>query len=422
MRQLWLASEPAPPYDGLMQDSPINLDRRPTEPVGLYVHVPFCETKCGYCDFYSVAHKDRDTAPLVDRLIREMRVRVHGLADRVRTAFFGGGTPTILPIDQLAQLLSATKHTLRSAALEEWTVEANPATVNRTKAALLMREGVNRVSMGAQSFFPAELAVLERLHSPDDIAPSVDILRQAGVSQINIDLIFGIPGQTIATWSESLRRAIELEPNHIACYGLTYEPNTRLTALKVAGKMKPCDENLEADQFFLTIDTLEAAGYRQYETSNFARPGCECRHNLIYWRNQSYIGVGPSAAGCVDGRRYKNVPDIAAYIRMMDAQGHTEIESEIIDREKLILEMVLMQLRLVEGLSIPDFQERIGLSPKEVFNGTLDRLASDGLLTVTRDRIAFTREGRLVADRILRSLAEAMPTLGRAERELPVLA
>ncbi len=401
-----------------MQDFPANPDRRSPEPVGLYVHVPFCETKCGYCDFYSVAHKDRDTAPLVDRLIRELKLRVDGFADRVRTVFFGGGTPTILPVDQLAQLLVATKNVLRGAALEEWTVEANPATVDRAKADLLVREGVTRVSMGAQSFFPAELAVLERLHSPDDIAPSVDVLRQAGVSQINVDLIFGIPGQTIATWSESLRRAIELGPDHIACYGLTYEPNTRLTALKVAGKMTPCDENLEADQFFHTIDTLEAAGYRQYETSNFARPGCECRHNLIYWRNQSYIGVGPSAAGCVDRRRYKNVSDIAAYVRMMDAQGLAEIESEIIDREKLILEMILMQLRLVEGLSIPDFQERIGLSPKEVFNGTLDRLASDGPLTITRDRIAFTRDGRLVADRVMGELARASSL--PAERELEI--
>lgn len=389
-----------------------------SDPVGLYVHVPFCETKCGYCDFFSVAHKDQDTAPLVDRLIREFDLRVGGLAGRIRTVFFGGGTPTILPHDQLAALLKATRGALDGATLEEWTVEANPATVDGVKADLLVQSGVTRVSMGAQSFFPAELAVLERLHSPDDIGPSVRILRRAGVSQVNLDLIFGIPGQTMDTWAESLRRAIDLEPDHIACYGLTYEPNTRLTALKVAGKMTPCDENLEADLFFQTIDTLEAAGYRQYETSNFARPGCECRHNVLYWRNQPYVGVGPSAVGCIDGRRYKNVANVAGYIRLMDSQGHAEVESEEIDREKLILEMILMQLRLVEGLSVADFERRVGLSPGEVFNGTLDRLASDGLLTVTRDRIAFTREGRLVGDRVMGELARV--SFLPAERELEI--
>jgi len=388
--------------------------------VGLYVHVPFCETKCGYCDFYSVAVKERDTAPLVARVKRELDRRVREAAAPVRTIFCGGGTPTILPVEQLAGLLESINRAAPAAFREEFTVEANPATVDDEKAALLVAMGVSRVSMGAQSFHPSELTTLERLHSPDDIPPSVATLRRHGISQINLDLIFGIPGQTMSTWADSLRRAIDLGPEHIACYGLTYEPATRLTALRQVGRIRPCDEDLEADMYLYTVDTLAAAGYRQYETSNYARPGCECRHNLMYWRNEPYIGVGPSAAGCVGGRRYKNVADVAGYVRMMDEAGHAEAESEIVEGETLMLEMILMQLRLVEGLSIAAFRAGTGEEPVELFDrdGALSRLVETGLLAVSDSYIAFTRQGRLVGDWVMKELAGA---IGARSTSLAVL-
>lgn len=376
-------------------------------PCGLYIHVPFCETKCGYCDFFSVAVKDRDTAVLVDRIKTELRSRVAGSTHHVRTVFCGGGTPTILPADQLAGLLEVISEVVAIGSLAEFTVEANPATVDDEKADLLVRSGVTRVSMGAQSFFPDELSTLERIHSPDDIAPSVAALRRNGMSQINLDLIFGIPGQTRETWTGSLRRAIELEPDHIACYGLMYEPGTRLTAMRAAGRIRPCDEELEADLFDCTVDTLASAGYEQYEISNFAKPGCRCEHNLIYWRNEPYIGVGPSAAGCFDGRRYKNVADVAGYIRMVDEHGIAEAQSEAIDTETLITEMIMMQLRLIDGLSIEAFRRRTGLDPISLFAPTLDRLTDRGLLAVSNTHIAFTRSGRLVGDALMVELITA---------------
>lgn len=385
---------------------------------GLYVHVPFCETKCGYCDFYSVALNDRNPAPLVDCIGRELRQRVNGCADTVRTVFFGGGTPTILPLSELARLLNFVHVAVDVRQLEEFTVEANPATVDDQKAELLVSSGVSRVSMGAQSFFRDELTTLERLHSPEDIAPSVATLRRHGVGQINLDLIFGIPGQTLETWSQSLARAIDLGPDHIACYGLTYEPGTRLTAMRRHGRMTPCDEDLEADMFVRTFDTLESAGYRQYEISNYAKPGCECRHNLLYWRNEPYIGVGPSAAGCVNGRRYKNVADVAGYVRLIERDGHAEVESEIIDKEMLIVELVMMQLRLNVGLSIASFQERIGVDPRESFGDALTRLTDLGLVAVSETHIALTRSGRLVANTVIAELA-AVPR--PADLALPIL-
>lgn len=408
-------------YNRLMRTAFVSSSKTIPQPCALYVHIPFCETKCGYCDFYSVALKDRDPGPLVSRLLCELRTRVdqaHATGYAVQTVFFGGGTPTLLPFDQLRELLQTVRELVAADPVVEFTVEANPATVDDGKAALLTEHGVTRVSMGAQSFFPAELAALERLHTPEDIAPSVATLRRHGLDNFNLDLIFGIPGQTPVTWGESLRRAMDLAPQHIACYGLTYEPGTRLTAQQRVGHVVACDENTEAELYLLALETLSGAGFDQYETSNYARPGRECRHNLMYWRNRPYIGVGPSAAGCLSERRHKNVPDIAAYIRLMDERGHAEMESEVVAPEMLMLELPMMQLRLVEGLSIGDFVARTGVDPRAVFHEPLERFLAGGQVTVSESHIALTREGRLLSDAILRELAGA---LGRRERKLTVL-
>ena len=375
--------------------------------VGLYVHVPFCLRKCGYCDFYSVPVKDADVGSLMSRLALELDDRVRACPFEISTAFVGGGTPTILPPRHLADLLTAIARAVRLDAVAEFTVEANPATIDDAKAELLRRGGVNRVSLGAQSFVDAELAVLERRHRPDDIAVSVEVLRRHGIGQIGLDLIFGIPGQTMDSWAGSLRRTIALEPDHISCYGLTYETGTRLTALRDQGRLKPCEEHLEADMYLHAIDTLAEAGYRQYETSNFARPGRRCRHNLIYWHNGPYLGVGPSASGYVGDRRYKNVADIAAYIRLIDTQGHAEAESERIDTPTLMTEMIMMQLRLTEGLSIQAFRKRTGADPVARFGDALHRMVDLGLVTVSDTHVALTRAGRLVSDSVIVELAAA---------------
>ena len=374
---------------------------------GLYAHIPFCESKCGYCDFYSVPVGGRDPGPLVDRIGRELSTRLAGGGYVARTIFCGGGTPTVLVPDDLGTLLKALSRSAQNDELVEFTVEANPATVDDAKAELLLAAGVNRVSMGAQSFLGAELATLERLHSPEDIPPSVATLRRHGVPQVSLDLIFGIPGQTLAAWGQTLRRALDLEPDHIACYGLTYEPGTRLEARRQAGQLVPCAEQLEADMYLLAMETLEKAGYEQYEISNYARPGGQCVHNLMYWQNRPYVGVGPSAVGCIDGRRYRNVADVDGYIALMDERGHAEADFETIDREKLVTEMIMMQMRLAEGLSIASFQERIGADPLIMFDAVLPHLIDLDLLKVSDTHIALTPPGRLVADAVISELAGA---------------
>lgn len=382
---------------------------------GLYVHVPFCETKCGYCDFYSVPTKERRTGPLVTALERELELRLARPPYPVKTVFCGGGTPTILPTNELCTLLSAIGRHVNVDELLEFTVEANPATVDNAKTAALLEGGVTRVSMGAQSFFSEELATLERLHTPDDIAPSVFTLRRHGIEQINIDLIFGIPGQTIPSWRESLAKTIELEPDHIACYGLTYEPGTRLTALRDHSRVTPCAESLEVELYGITIETLAAAGYLQYETSNFAKTGCESRHNLIYWRNEPYVAVGPSAAGCYHGRRYKNISEVNGYIRRIETNGSAEADTETITREMLMHEMLLMQLRLIEGLSVDNFLRRTGVNPFELFDEVIPRLTHRGYVTASDTHIALTPSGRLLSDAIITEFAIAC-----GPRDLPL--
>ena len=374
---------------------------------GLYVHIPFCETKCGYCDFFSVALQGRDVTPLLARIEDEIVARAAATDAKPLTVFCGGGTPTVLPVRELKAFFRSLSKVIPVQKLVEFTVEANPATVFGDQAEVLVDAGVTRVSLGAQSFFESELAVLDRLHTPEDIEPSVHTLRISGVGQISLDLLFGIPGQTLDTWAESLRRAIDLGVDHVACYSLTYEPGTPLAARLQGGEIKPCDEELEADMYLLAVDTLANAGYRQYEISHFARPGCQCRHNLIYWRNQPYIGVGPSAAGCDGLRRYKNVADVDGYIRMMDQRGNAEVESETLDPQALITEMIMMQLRLVEGLSMASFTSRTGFDPLALFDDSLKRLLSLGFVSVGETHIALTRKGQLVADAVIADLVFA---------------
>lgn len=387
---------------------------------GLYLHIPYCETKCGYCDFYSIPANDQDTGSVVDAMVSELVTRTGVVTAPIETVFLGGGTPTLLPIDQLRKLLFAVRDAVSKFAIAEFTIEANPATIDDAKAALLAECGVTRVSLGAQSFHPAELAFLERLHTPADIAPAIAAIRRAGVFDFNLDLIFGIGGQTPASWRESIERALELSPTHIACYGLTYESGTRLTGQLNLGQITPCDEDVEADMFLAAIDQLSAAGFEHYEISNFARPGHACRHNLIYWNNGPYIGVGPSAAGYIDGRRYKNIPNAQRYAELIRAGKLPEIDTEVIEGESLAIETLMMQLRQIRGIDLAEFADRTGVDLAARASDTLCRLVSGGLIEWTDRDLRLTRSGLLVANAIIAELAAAF-TSDRGGTSLPVV-
>ena len=377
-------------------------------PCGLYVHVPFCVSKCGYCDFYSVPVGGQDTEGLVRRLSAELGRRLASVPGPVTTIFVGGGTPTVLPPGALAALLEPLSVLARQPNCREFTVEANPATLTADNAAMLAEAGVTRVSVGAQSFHGAELATLGRIHAPEDIAASLRIVRRAGIRQVNLDLIYGIPGQTLAGWRKSLDRAMDLAPEHLALYALTYEAGTPLTRLRDRGELTACDEQLEADMYLEALERVGRRGYRQYEISNFALPGQRCLHNVACWDHQPYIGVGPSAVGYLDGVRYRNVSDVAGYVEMIDRRGEAVVETERVEGRRLIAEMAMLRLRLVEGIDTAAFHQRTGEDPSRAFADLIHRYQDLDMVRATPSRIALTRRGRLYADGIIADFMGAL--------------
>jgi oxygen-independent coproporphyrinogen-3 oxidase len=361
----------------------------------------------------------------VDALLTELKGQAGALADGPFTVFVGGGTPTVLPDDQLSRLVKAVGEHVDESAGVEFTVEANPATLTTSNAAILRRFGANRISMGAQSFDPADLAVLERIHSPEDIGPGVRIARNAGFEEVNLDLIFAIPGQTMARWLDSLEKALSLEPEHLACYALTFEPNTVLTAKMQHGRITPCDENLEADMLLAARDRLTSEGFEHYEVSNYARPGYRCVHNVNYWRNKPYLGVGPSAVSYLDGVRRKNIADWAKYTTMINETGMAAVESETLSDFHRAGETAWLALRLADGIDPALFRIQTGLSAGDVFAESMARHAADGHLVVNDASIRVSTSGLLLTDLIAADfLNEAMeqdPSRDRRSRKLPIL-
>lgn len=375
----------------------------------VYVHVPFCRRRCGYCDFHSQVLDPSRVPTLVDALLAEHEDHTRGGSAEdsltggppLETLYVGGGTPTVLPPAELDRLLRGLLSRRRPAPDAEITVEANPTTVTDEIAGVLAAAGVTRVSIGAQSFDADELRTLDRDHQPHDVAQAVTTCRRHGLRHISLDLIFGVPGQTPASWQATLRAAIALEPEHISCYGLTYEPGTPLERRRQAGLVQPLDSDIEATLYEMAMDILPAAGLHQYEISNFARPGAECRHNLRYWRNEPVLGIGPAAAGYLDGVRYKNVADTEGYVRAIQSGGSPRAEVERLPRDRQAGETAVLALRLTAGIDRAVFRERFGDDPAVRYAGIAARHVADGLLTVDERGIRLTRAGRLVADTVM---------------------
>jgi oxygen-independent coproporphyrinogen III oxidase len=370
--------------------------------VGLYIHVPFCPRKCGYCDFYSIVPSGSQAEDLVDAMLVELD-RVFAEHDpHVETIFVGGGTPTSLSEAALGRLAIRLRRVVDLHHPVEFSVEANPVSLNELKAALLREAGVTRISMGAQSFDRGELRALDRLHAPEDITAGVELVRRCGFEHFNLDLIFGVPGQTLQTWADSLRRTVELGPDHVACYGLTYEPGTPLTRRRDEGTVIPADEDLETDMYLFTIDFLAEAGYEQYEISNFARPGGRCRHNLRYWHNQPGLGIGPAAASYLAGRRWRNVAGVDDYVRCIRAGTSTVIDLEALSPLERAGEAAMLRLRTVEGIRYEEFREQTGFDPRQLFAEAIRQHVESGLMRATCDRVALSRKGLPLADAVIR--------------------
>lgn len=358
----------------------------------LYIHIPFCLQICPYCSFYKDIAGPGKADPLVDVLIRE--AELFGNACAPETVFIGGGTPTALSVSQLERLFTGLGRHLDLSAAAEFTIEMNPATVTARKADLLRAHGVNRVSMGVQSWDPDLLKVLGRVHDAEQVRKSFAVLRAAGYDNLNLDLIYGVPGQTLAQWEASLQSTIELQPDHISAYCLTYEEDTEYFERLQRGEFR---ENTDQDAAFFErgVERLSAAGYAQYEISNYAKPGRACRHNIAYWEGADYLGLGPSAWSTVGERRWQNVPDTAAYVRTMQAGLRPVASEELLPPETREAERIAFGLRMNAGID----PARLAAD-----HDLVTSLRNEGLLEDHGPRVRLTARGRLLADEIAAQL------------------
>lgn len=377
---------------------------------GLYVHVPFCFHKCHYCDFYSFVDTEDRQEAFVGRLERELGALSALASAPLETVFVGGGTPTLLAPPLLARALRAVRERMPVGVGAEWTVEANPETVDDTVAATLAAAGVNRVSLGAQSFDPRHLKTLERWHDPDSVARAIGRLRAAGIGRVSIDLIFGIPGQTLAEWTSDLDRAIALGTDHLSCYGLTYEPNTAMTVRLGRGEFEPCGEGVEAAMLEEAVERLARVGFDRYEVSNWARvrdgdrTAERCRHNMLYWRNRDWLAAGPSASGHAQGVRWKNVPRLGDWLASEGTSPVADVERA--DPDMVACERLMMGLRLVDGMPESEVAEVLALGARGAARAAaMARAQSAGLLERSGGMMRFTPRGMMTANTTLAELS-----------------
>lgn len=387
-----------------MRTAELNPSQLPAVRVtGLYVHIPFCFHKCHYCDFYSITRQSVERmGDFVKRVLSEAETWSNGSGPKLipETVFFGGGTPSLLPQEAMSDLIQGLRRRFDFGGLKEWTVEVNPATANGEYLSMLRENGVDRISLGAQSFDTTELKTLERHHNPDDVPRSLELARTAGFSRLNIDLIYAIPGQSMDSWARSLESAIHLGLSHYSCYGLTYESNTPIAVRKRLGLLKPAEDQVELEMFHHTRQRLTRAGCPAYEISNYAAPGQACQHNLLYWMGGDYIGLGPSAASHVQGRRFKNGPHLGEWEQAIDGQQLPVTEVEMLTPVQRAGELAMLSLRLERGLEFADYSARTGLDARSIFTQQINHLTKLGLIHADERRLRLTEAGLNVADSV----------------------
>jgi oxygen-independent coproporphyrinogen-3 oxidase len=363
---------------------------------GLYVHIPFCVTRCGYCDFNTYAGLEELRLPYVEAIMREAELAAPDWADSpFVSVFLGGGTPTTLPEQEMVRLLDHLRATVAVASDAEVTSEANPDTVDVAYLAGLRAAGVTRLSLGLQSFDPDVLRALERLHSAEGAVAAFEAARTAGFDNVNLDLIYGAAGESLASWRRTLERTVALRPDHVSAYALTIEPATPLGRKVAAGVVPPPDPDTQADMYAAACEMLGDAGYEHYEVSNWARPGRRCVHNLGYWKGRPYLGLGAGAHSHAGDRRWWNVRPPQRYLEIVTRARLPIGDEERLDADQLRLERLLLGLRLLDGVP-----ESWLVDP-----GRADAFVADGLARRSDGRLALTDRGMFLANELVTDLA-----------------
>lgn len=365
-----------------------------------YVHIPFCTQICYYCDFSKVFIKNQPVDEYLQALIREFKYYdIHDL----KTLYIGGGTPTAITAEQLDYLLTNLEKELNLDMLEEFTIEANPGDLTPEKIQVLKRSAVNRVSLGVQTFFDKQLKQIGRSHNEAQIYDSIDTLKAAGLTNISIDLIYALPNQTMEQVQENVRKALALDIPHLSLYSLILENHTVFMNKQRRGCLHLPNEDIEADMFTYIIDELEKNGFEHYEISNFTKPGFESKHNLMYWDNVEYFGVGAGASGYLNGVRYRNRGPIQHYLKAIKEEGHSRLGEDILSREEMMEEEFFLGLRKKTGVSISHFEEKFEVSFTERYGKVVEELVEKGLLKHEEDTIRMTKKGLFLGDTVAES-------------------
>lgn len=350
----------------------------------LYVHIPFCIKKCLYCDFNSCANRKLEDK-YIDSLMKEIESISVG---KFETIFIGGGTPTILSMCNLEKLLNSLLRFNPS----EYTVEANPGTLTKEKLQLLQNKGVNRLSIGLQAWQDELLKSLGRIHNIDEFLHGYELARQNGFKNINIDLMFGIPGQSIDNWIETLSNVVKLSPEHLSCYSLIVEEGTPYYDMNEKGLLNLPSEDIERQMYYYAVDKLKDSGYSQYEISNFAKEGFKCKHNLTYWKDEEYIGVGAGSHSYVGNKRYSNHKDINEYIKGIE-KGKIIDQENYLTKDDEISEFMFLGLRLTSGINKAEFKQRFGFEIERIYSKQIDENISKGLIEIQNNDIRLTKRG-----------------------------
>ena len=362
---------------------------------GLYLHIPFCKSKCAYCDFASFAGQEQHMEAYTQAVLREINLKAAQYPAVIRTLFIGGGTPSIFPVSQMDTLLSALHRHFAFTADAECTCECNPGTITQEFLHVLKKHGINRLSFGAQASQTHLLQMLGRIHTWEDVIASVSLAKSMDFHNINLDLMLGLPGQTPDDVQKTLLSALALQPTHLSCYGLIVEEGTKMHSQVQKGHWQLPEEETERAEYAMCQDVLAEYGFEQYEISNFARPGFRCRHNWDCWQRVPYIGIGSSACGFVGNRRYQNPPSLADYLQSLPAN------EEIITAEDARFESMMLGLRTMDGVHEDAFMQMHSVSLRAVYGQKLQKPLKEGLIRWEDGRVFLTREGMNLQNRIL---------------------
>lgn len=362
----------------------------------LYIHIPFCIKKCLYCDFYSIPFESSITEDYINAVCKEIKLRKES-ANSLKTVYIGGGTPTILSENGIQNILNAVKENCFINPDAEITIEANPGTISAHKAEKLLKAGINRISIGIQSLVDEELVALGRSHTATDAINALKDARQTGCRNISADLIYGIPGQSLAAWELTILKIIELAPEHISTYELTPEENTPLHEYIKSGRIMLPDEDVISEMYYKGIDILKTHGYIHYEISNFAKPGYECIHNLNCWNRGEYLGIGAGAHSFSNGKRTANLKDVFSYIKNVN-KGKLPIAEEIeITKDEAAKELIFLGLRKTDGIDT----SLIPVEKRELIKKAAEELHDHGLVEIKNNHLRLTRKGLILSNEVI---------------------